>query len=314
MIATSPPVLSVRVAVPAFYASGHTPDEIPTDARPFDPRAYDGLLAHARQDAHTGTRQDRAQPVGIWTLDTVRYADDTPDLLRWIAKRTPRWKEQRHLFRQLARPLSIVERLIAQNIVTDTGAGALLKVVGTAAPTLYFNHLQLCTGAAVAQVSTAMGTTGVTAIPVISNGTAFTNGMSITLGFGTANAETLTVGSGSTSTSIVCGATTKTHNANDWVVQNPLTSDNPSSVSNGYDSGALASGAFTYSGTGAGNRQVQVIYDFPANSSAPGAGYVDMYTSSAAIIAAGTTGSHLTHSPLLVNGSTGVNATYTISL
>jgi hypothetical protein len=317
---TALPIARTVVAIPQFHAAGHTPDELPTVARverrthtlPFDLREYPEVLAAVQTGDDTHSRAH----AGIWTTDLIAYErDDAGDVLTWVLKRMGGASERarRAAFWREAKPLGIMERVIAKNVLTDSGALALLKVIGSAAPTLYYNHLQLSANALTAQVSSAMSTTGVTSIPVISGGASFTNGMSITLGYGTANAETLTVGSGSTSTSIVCSATTKTHSANDWVVQNPLTSDNPSSVTSGYDSGALASGAFTYSGVGAGNRQVQVIYDFPANASAPGSGYTDLWIASAATIASNTTAAHLTRSPLLVNGTTGANVTYTDS-
>jgi hypothetical protein len=315
---TALPILTTVVAIPQFYAAGHTPEELPTVARverrthtlPFDLREYPEVLAAVQTDEHTHVRAH----AGIWTTDLIAYArEDAGDVLTWVLRRMSGASERarRAAFWREARPIGVIERLIGKNVLTDSGALALLKDIGSAAPTLFFNHLQLSANAATAQLSSAMSSTGLTSIPVVSGGTAFTNGMSITLGYGTANAETVTVNGTSTSTSIPCTATTKTHSSGDWVVQNPLTSDNPSSVTSGYDSGALASGAFTYSGTGAGNRQVQVVYDFPANASAPGSGYTDLWIASAATITTGTTAAHLTRSPLLVNGSTGANVTYT---
>ncbi len=151
---------------------------------------------------------------------------------------------------------------------------------------------------------------GATSLAVVAGGASFTNGMSFSAGVGGANAESLTAGSGSTGTSVVTGATTKEHYANDWLIQNPLTSDNPSSVASGYDSGALTSGAYTYSGTGAGNRQVQAVYNFPAASGAPSSGYTDLWVASTGTIAAGTTAAHITGVPYLVNSTTGVSVTY----
>lgn len=276
------PIMQTTVAIPAFHRLGHQVSDLPTKAKKhFDIRDCPDVLAAVQW---TG---GQFHPAGIWTLDSVTYRHD--------------------------RPWCIRERKICQNTITDYGATAMLKVVASAAQTQFFNHLQLSADAKTAQLSGAMTSTGVTAIPVISGGAAFTNGMSITLGYGTANTETLTVGSGSTSTSIVCSATTKTHSANDWVVQNPLTSDNPSSVTSGYDSGALAGGAFAYSGAGAGSRQVVVTYNFPTNAGAPGGGYTDMWLASAATIASNTTAAHVTHSPAIVNSTTGLNATYTES-
>ncbi len=299
------PIAHTTVAFPQFFACGHTTDELPTNtATAFDIRAF--------PDVQAALSQHDPAPLGIWTTDLVRYRREAdPDLQSWIQRRYRTQSARANAYRREMCPEEILERRIVKNVMTDYGVLTCMHVIGYAAEAQYFNHLQLATGAVTAQVSTAMGTTGVTAIPVISNGTSFTSGMIVTLGYGTANAENVTVGSGSTSTSVVCSATTKTHSANDWVVENPSTSDNPSSVSNGYDSGALASGAYTYSGTGAGGRQVKIIYNFPANSGAPGSGYTDLWLASAATIASNTTAAHLTSSPWIVNGTTGLDVTYT---
>lgn len=301
---TALPILTTTVAISQFFELGHTLDEVPThsgdifDIRAF-PDVYAALLVH------------QSGPLGIWTTDTVQYRRTAdPDMLRWIRHRYNGPRAQAEIYRHEMQPEAILERRVIKNVMTDYGVLTMLHIMGTSAEAQYFNHLQLSTGAETAQVSTAMGTTGVTAIPVISNGVAFTNGMLVTLGFGSANAEIVTIGNGSTATSIVCSATTKTHSVNDWVVQNPSTSDNPSSVTNGYDSGALASGAFVYTGSGAAGRQIRIAYDFPANSSAPGSGYTDLWVASAAIIASNTTAAHLTASPWIVNATTGINVVY----
>lgn len=312
------PIARTVVAIPAFHALGHGVDELPTVAQmdqrthtlPFDIRDYPEVLAAVQQ---RGTAQQH--PAGIWTTDSIAFArEDAHDVATWLLTKGGRWSERarRAAFWREARPLGILERLVAQNVITDTGALTMLKVIGNAAPTgIPYNHLQLSADAKIAQVSTTMGATGVTAIPVISGGASFTNGMTAYLGYGTANQETVTIGAGSTGTSVVCSATTKTHAVNDYLVQAPTTSDNPSSVTSGYDSGVLPGGDFTYSGTGAGNRQVQVVYTFPSNAGAPGGGYTDAWIANTATIAAGTTAAHLTRSPLLINGTTGATVTYT---
>ncbi|MBF6588920.1 MAG: hypothetical protein IVW57_00130 [Ktedonobacterales bacterium] len=316
---TALPIARTVVAIPQFHQHGYAVDALPGVAHvdrnqhlvAFDVRDYPDVLAAVQ--THDGAHA--RSHAGIWTHDLIAYdREDAGDVWTWTLRRFAGVSERarRAAFWREARPLGILERLVSVNVLTDNGALTMEKIIGSASPTgIPFNHLQLSADAKTAQVSTAMSSTGVTAIPVVSGGTNFTNGMSITLGYGSTNAETVTVGSGSTSTSIVCSATTKTHSANDWVVPNPTTSDNPSSVTSGYDSGALTSGAFAYSGAGAGNRQVQVTYNFPANAGAPAGGYTDLWVANAATIAAGTTAAHQTRSPLLVNGSTGVNVVYT---
>lgn len=388
---TTLPIARTVVAIPAFHQLGHSVDELPSEARldrrqhtlPFDIRHYPEVLAAVQ--ATPGGKPPH--PAGIWTTDLIEYdREDTKSLAEWILAKFPYWAEcaRRALYWREAKPLGILERQIAQNVITDYGALTMLHVIGNAAEAQFFNHLQLGTGAATAQVSgvtanlsAAMGATGVVAIPVVSGGAAFTNGMIIGLGVGTTNTEQVTVGAGSTATSIVCSATAKTHSigdlvaqsyaigvtaipvvsngaaftntlsytagfgsanaetliaasgssgtsvntaattklhwANDWLVQNPLTADNPSTVANPYDSGALGSGAFAYSGAGLGSRQVQVAYNFPSNAGAPGAGYTDLWMASAATIASNTTAAHQTRNPLLVNSTTGANITYTDS-
>lgn len=317
-------IAKTLVAIPAWHHAGHRIAQLPTAARfdqaqqrlPFDIRDYPSVAA--------SLRAEKGRSLGVWTTDLIVYdrAIDQQDLIAWILRVGAHWSEaaRRALFWREARPLGILERLIAANIITDTGATALLKgAFNSAAPSSVYNHMQLSADAKTAQLSGAMASTGATAIPVTSGGTNFTSTMLAYLGYGTANQETVNIGSGSTATSVVSSATTKTHNANDYLVQAPGTqsnaaSDNPSSVTSGYDSGALGAGAYTFSGSGPGNRQVQIVYDFPANSGAPGGGYTDLWMSTAATIAAGTSGAHLTRSPLLVNGSTGANCTYTDSL
>lgn len=320
------PILKNLVAIPAFWKAGHDAAELPTVARfdreqhviPFDVREYPDVLAALRAPADEGGVLRPGEPLGVWTTDLVRYdrAIDHQDLWSWILRRFGHWTDEarRRLYLREAKPVAILERLIAKNIITDNGATTMLKVFGSAAPS-FFNHLQMSADAKTLQLS-ATAASAQAACTVAANGTNFTNTMVAYVGYGLGTQETKNVSS-STATSVTMSTNlANTHNANEWLVQAPGTQtnnavDNPSAVTSGYDSGALAGGAFTYSGTGPGNRQVQVAYNFPSNAGAPGGGYTDLWLSTAATIAAGTTGAHLTRSPLAVNGTTGANVTYT---
>lgn len=210
--------------------------------------------------------------------------------------------------------------LWARNVITDTGATQMLKSTwNNAVPASVYNYLVIAFGNRSYAVLTTALTAGQTAVTSLacSGGiqvVAMPNSSPITVSYGTANAETFTTGAsagalGATSIAVASQTSVNAHSVNDYIVTQPSTSDNPSSVSNSANSGALAAGAFTFSGTGAGNRQVQIQYTFSTSTTA--GAYTESYTSNAATIAAGTTGSHLIFPPQTINSTTSLQLTVT---
>ena len=223
----------------------------------------------------------------------------------------------------------LAERTLSEvwcrNIVTDNGATSLLKNLwnNAGSAVAIMNHLVIAFGnqAYAVQTGAAINNASGAQTSIACSGgvqaAAFGNSVSITWSYGTTNAETWTTGSsapgnqGATSITVVSQTTVSghTHSAGDFVVNIPLTSDNPASVSNSADSGALPGGDFTFSGTGAGNRQVQIQFTF-STSTAAGA-YTESYTSNAGTIASNSTANHLIFPPQTINSTTSLQLTIT---
>lgn len=192
-----------------------------------------------------------------------------------------------------ARTGAILQRTITANIVTDTGAQALLNLYntpGSAGKYLVLhtdNATAVQTGSAInnasgAQTSIAVASGGSKGAVTANKAGSFissttgnaptadtTTSGGIDWSYGTANSEIVS-GSGTQSSAVAVAISSytvaggKTHSAGDFVVSRPQTGDAPTAAPAGaiiYNSGASTAGATgtaavaTISGTGIGNRQ-----------------------------------------------------------
>jgi hypothetical protein len=212
----------------------------------------------------------------------------------------------------------IVKRIWAKNVITDTGSTAMLKNTWNNAGSAVsiFNQVAVAAQAGSTTLTTALtnGQTGVVSLAVASLPAAIASGSSITIGYGTGTTQVVTTSalanSGATSISVTSFTANAAYAIGSNVVPNPNVSDNPSSVTGAQYSGALAGGAFTFSGTGAGNRQVIIAYTFAAGGFTAG-NYTEAYTCNVNPIVAGSTASHLITTPMPLNASTSLTITVT---
>lgn len=213
----------------------------------------------------------------------------------------------------------VKKRLWTKNIVTDNGATAMLKNNwnNAGSTVAVFNQIAIAAnqGSTTLTVALAANATGVVSISVAALPAAIQSGTTLTLGFGTSNTQTVTTSAlanaGATSisvTSFTVNATGFTVGAN--VVPVPTAADNPSSVAGAQYSGALAGGAFAFSGSGAGNRQVVITFTYNGGSFTAG-NYTEAYTANANPIVAGATASHLITMPMALNLNTNLTVTIT---
>lgn len=212
----------------------------------------------------------------------------------------------------------IVKRIWTKNVITDNGATAMLKNTwnNTGSTISIFNQIAVAAQAGSTTLTTALtnGQSGVTSLAVAALPASIPSGTTLTIGYGTGQTQTVTTSalasSGATSISVTSFTSNAAYAIGTNVVPNPNVSDNPSSVSGAQYSGALSAGAFTFSGTGAGNRQVVIAYTFAAGGFTAG-NYTEAYTCNANPIVAGATASHLITTPMPLNASTSLTITVT---
>ena len=212
----------------------------------------------------------------------------------------------------------VQKEIWTKNVVTDNGATAMLKNVwnNAGSAVTIMNQIAVSAQAGSTTLTTALtaSQTGITTLAVSALPAAIASGSTITLGFGTANTQNVVTSalasSGATSISVTSFTSTYAQGVGSNVVPVPTTSDNPSSVTGAQYSGALAAGAFAFSGTGAGNRQVVITYTFNGGSFTAG-NYTEAYTTNTNPIAAGTTASHLITTPMALNTNTNLTVTIT---
>lgn len=168
-----------------------------------------------------------------------------------------------------------LSRLWLKNVITDTGATAMLKNTfnNAGSAVSIFNQIAITTNAGSTTLTTALtnGQTGVVSLAVAALPAAIPSGTTLTVGFGsgqTQNVVTSALASaGATSISVTSYTSNAAYAIGTNVVPVPTTSDNPSSLGGTVAySGALPGGDFTFSGTGLGNRQVVIVYTFAAGS------------------------------------------------
>ena len=215
------------------------------------------------------------------------------------------------------------KRIWTKNIVTDNGALGMLKNTWNNAGSVVaiFNQIAIDANVGSSTLTTALtnGQTGIVslavaalpaAIPATTGGVATT----LTVGYGGASTQTVTVASAASQGATSISVNSFTSNANYAiganVVPNVATGENPSSVTGAQYSGALGSGAFTFSGAGAGNRQVVISFTYAAGSFTAG-NYTSVWTTNANPIVAGATATHLTTSPMAYGSSTSLTINIT---
>jgi len=171
----------------------------------------------------------------------------------------------------------VVRRVWMKNVVTDSGAKALLQRMWNASSATLppiFNQIAITTnGGSTVLTSTITLSNTYSTLSVANLPAPLAANTVLTLGFGTGTTQNVTL---STSASI----SASTLNVNVFtasatfvpgsnVVPQPNVTDNPITLSGTIAySGPLPTTAFTYSGSGAGNRQVQVQYLFDVTTTA----------------------------------------------
>lgn len=212
----------------------------------------------------------------------------------------------------------VLQRIWQPNVVTDTGATAMLKNTWNNAGSAVgiFNQIALSPNAGSTTLTMALsnGVSSGTSLAVAALPAAIASGTTITVGFGTGNTQnfvtTALASALATSISVTAQNANFSYPVGSNVVPVPTTSDNPSSVANAIYSGALSSGAFAFSGTGANNRQVVITFLFSGVSFTAGI-YTEMYTTNANPIVTGSTANHLITTQMNLNSGTNVTAVCT---
>lgn len=217
-----------------------------------------------------------------------------------------------------ARTGEIVKRIWTKNVVTDNGATAMLKNTwnnaGSAIGIMNQIAVDAQQGSTTLTTALSNGQTGVTSLAVAALPAAIQSGTTITIGYGTGQTQNVTTSalasSGATSITVTSFTSNAAYAIGTNVVPVPTTSDNPSSVSGAQYSGALSSGAFTFSGTGAGNRQVVISFTYTAGSFTAG-NYTSAWTTNANPIVSNSTATHLITTPMALNNTTSLTITIT---
>lgn len=212
----------------------------------------------------------------------------------------------------------ILREVWTKNVITDNGATAMLKNTwnNAGSAVTIMNQIAIAANAGSTTLTTALtnGQTGVVSLAVAALPASIPSGTTLTIGYGTGQTQNVTTSalanSGATSISVTSFTANAAYGIGTNVVPVPTTSDNPSSVTGAQYSGALSAGAFTFSGTGAGNRQVVISYTFNGVSFTAG-NYTEAYTCNANPIVAGATASHLITTPMSLNTSTNLTVTIT---
>lgn len=242
------------------------------------------------------------------------------------------------------------KREITRNVVTDHGAvNILASAIASASNSSQWNDILITNNSGSTTLTTALtnGQTGVTSLAVAAIPAAIpldypapinTTPTQLQIGYGTGQTQTVTVNAAATQGATSITTTSFTSNAayaiGTNVVPLPNVGENPSNANltanatsplSSY-SGALSSGAFSYSATtGAGNRSCQISYTF-ANSTnggtASNGGYSDAWLTNVSSGATNSTtgnfvGNYVAHeinSIMLINNSNNLTVTITIKI
>lgn len=282
---------------------------------------------------------DRLGLSAVVILDQVRVRDDSGHKLRKpiVEKRILAHNVLTDLGAQaMLKGIYNANQTIGQYMVLDTNAATAQISTALTANTAYSSvsvasggNPSAVTGNKAAQFknnTTSANTTGTSA------GSADpTTGGGVVLSYGTPNADYVSgeSGSASTATSIAFAASytvDHAHAINDWVVANPQTGDGPTSLPGTaimYNSTAATNGATgtaspaTVSGTGIGNRQAlwnALIFSTSSTAGSYNNLWIVNQSTIAALTAAADYLNHLSFSPLTLNSSTQVSATYSVKI
>lgn len=256
----------------------------------------------------------RGEPVGIW------------EIVQWDPKTGKARKRDWNL-----------------NVVTDNGAIQILTAaINNAVPSAVFNNLYINNNSGSSTLTTALtnGQTGITslamaaipaAIPLNYPSPANSVVTQLTVGYGTGQTQTVSMNAAASQSATSLTTVSYTSNAayaiGTAVVPLPNVQENPSnanlkanqsSVVEQY-SGNLSAGAFTSTQTtGAGNRQMQVVFVFKNSTnggSTSNGNYTDLWlvnVSSAA--AANNYVCHEINTPMRVDNNNNVTATVVIKI
>lgn len=204
----------------------------------------------------------------------------------------------------------VYERSIAKNVITDNGGISLLKNLWNSSGSAIgiMSHVVVSPNGACSKLTVATGTSPITTLSINALPAALSNGATLTLGYGGATPQTVTLNAlaslGATSLTVVSFTPSVNFPIGTDICAIPSVTDNPSSVSGTVDSGALSGGAFTYNATtGTGNRNVVIVATETGTSGNAGT-YTEAYTSNNGTIGTSTTASHVIFPGFVLNSST----------
>jgi hypothetical protein len=227
----------------------------------------------------------------------------------------------------------IVKRLWNMNVVTDSGADKILKrAINSASATLpnLFNQMAITdnSGSTTLQAALTSGNAYTTltvaalpaAIPATTGGVATT----LVIGFGTGQTQTVTLSAGASAGATSISVTSFTANANyaigTAVVPNPHVAEDPTSLAGAHVSysGAMATGAFTYTPTtGTGNRTLVAsqLFQNGSGTNTPVGFYTDVWiVNTNPVAGAGQTVAHEINTPMRCDLQNTVTANATIKI
>jgi len=280
-------------------------------------------------------------PLGLWALESLQELASSDSsallrdrqirqMLRDHEERLPNGRVRRHALRvkrehevfyidRQRHVTRISDATWCKNVITDIGATAMLKNTWYASGSqiAIFNQIAITTDEASTTLTTNTGTSAITTLSVAALPKAYGTGLTMTIGYGTGTTQTVTLNgnasAGATSITVNSFTPSIDYPAGTFLVPIPLVTDNPSSLggTSAY-SGAITSGHFAYSGTGAGSRQV--IIDNTFNTSTTAGSYRGTYTTNANPVASGSTGSHLIHNAKTIDSTTSLLITETLKV
>lgn len=204
------------------------------------------------------------------------------------------------------------ERRLARNIIVDNGGISLLKNLwnSSGSAVSIMSHVVASPNGCSTTLTSATGTSAITTLSVAALPAAIANGATMTIGYGGGTTQTVTINNsggysaGATSLTVTSFTPSINYPIGTALVAIPSVTDNPSSVSGTVDSGALSSGAFTYTATsGTGNRTVAIVATLTGTTGNAG-NYTECYTSNAGTIASNSTASHVIFPAFALNSTT----------
>lgn len=211
----------------------------------------------------------------------------------------------------------VKRELWAKNVITDNGGLGMLKNNwnSTGSAVAVNNILAIGNQSAATTLTSALVSgTNYTTLSVAAVNASIPSGTTLTIGYGTGQTQNVTTNGVTaalaTSITVISFAANAAYATLQNVVVVPTTSDNPptigpASVTGVQYSTPLLSGAFAFSGTGAGNRQVTITFQFLGASYTAGS-YTEVFTCNANPIVSGSVASHLIRSAMALDAVTNV--------